>query len=142
MAVKEINDTYGSLPEAVKPAILALSVLINRVGSLPKPDRDDLFELLQQWRSASDPEDQSSIQRAMEEVLAQTPVTFRPLSLAEEAPLSRGLKPWAEHVGRKIKEQRERMGLNRAQRHEFDTWENRQGARHFRGGYRSLCRVT
>ena len=115
MLTKEFSETYASLPEHVKSAILALSILIDRIGSLSKPDRDDLFELLQAWRSASDPEEQLSIRRAMEEVLAQTPITFKALPLAEERPLSRGLKPWAEHVGKRIKELREKRGLNQAQ---------------------------
>jgi DNA-binding XRE family transcriptional regulator len=115
MLTKEFSETYASLPEHVKSAILALSILIDRVGSLPKPDRDDLFELLQAWRSTSEPEDQASIQRAMEEVLAQTPITVRTLPLTEDKPLTRNLKAWADHVGNKIKQLRENAGLNQSQ---------------------------
>lgn len=114
MLTKEFSETYSSLTEPVKSVILALSVLIDRIGSLPKPDRDDLFELLQAWRTASDPEEQRSIRLAMEEVLAQTPITVKALPLIDDKPLSRGLKLWSDHVGRKIKELREKAGLNQA----------------------------
>lgn len=112
---KELSQAYDSLPETVRSAILAMSILIDRIGSLPKADRDDLFELLQEWRKADDPEEQRSIRRAMEEILAQCPVTVRPLTSADEQPMSRGLKTWAEHVGRKIRELRERARLTQAQ---------------------------
>jgi ribosome-binding protein aMBF1 (putative translation factor) len=103
------------LPEAAKATTLALSVLVERIGSLPKVDRDELFELLQEWRKADDLEDQRSIQRAMEEVLAQVPVNIKPFPLTEEKPLSRGLKLWAEQVGRKIRELRDEAGLTQVQ---------------------------
>lgn len=116
MLTKELSQAYDSLPEAVKSAILALSILIDRIGLLPKPDRDDLFELLQEWRKADDPEEQRCIRRAMEEVLAQIPVTIKPMPLPNERPpLERGLKAWAEHVGRRIRELRERAKLTQAQ---------------------------
>ena len=115
MLTKEISATYDSLPETVKSAILALSILVDRIGSLPKRDKDDLFELLNAWRDATDPGEQSSIRSAMEEILAQTPVTAKALPLSEEPPLSRGPKRWAEHVGQKIRSLRESAGLSQAQ---------------------------
>jgi DNA-binding XRE family transcriptional regulator len=115
MLTKEFSETYDSLPEAVKSAILALSILIERIGSLPKPDRDELFELLQEWRQADDPEEQRSVRRAMEEILAQIPIRTKPLSSAAGEPMSRRLKAWAEHVGRRIRELREKAGLNQAE---------------------------
>jgi DNA-binding XRE family transcriptional regulator len=115
MLTKELSEAYDSLPEQVKSVILALSILINRIGTLPKADRDDLFELLQEWRKADDPEGQRSIQRAMEEILAQIPVNVKPLLRPEGPPMSRGLKCWAEHVGKKIREFRERARLTQVQ---------------------------
>ncbi len=112
MVTNELK-AYSSLPDEVKPAVLALSVLINRIGSLPKADRDDLFELLQEWRKADDPEEQASIQRAMEEILAQIPMTAKPLSSADE--LHHRLRPWAKHVGVQIRELRTKADLTQAQ---------------------------
>src|ERR1700722_9633851 len=102
MLTKENRETYGNLPESAKTTILALSVLIDRIGSLPKADRDDLFELLQEWRKTDDDDERRSIQRAMEEVLAQIPATSKPMPLAGAPSMTRGLKSWAEHVARKI----------------------------------------
>jgi DNA-binding XRE family transcriptional regulator len=114
MQTRDYRETYANLPQSVKPAILALSVLIERIGSLPKPDRDDLFELLQEWRKADNVEEQESIHHAMEEVLAQVPATTRPFFPNEEEPLSRGLKRWAEHVGQKIRDIRTQAGFTQS----------------------------
>lgn len=93
---------------------LALAIVVQRIGSLPKRDRDDLFDLLMEWRSATDPEDQAGICFAMEEILTQKPITAEALPLTEEPPLSRGLKAWSEHVGQKIRELRERATWTQA----------------------------
>ncbi|HEV3166322.1 MAG TPA: helix-turn-helix transcriptional regulator [Isosphaeraceae bacterium] len=110
MLTNELRETYDGLPETVKSAILALSILIDRIGTLPKADRDDLFELLQEWRNANTTEEQRSIRRAMEEILAQVPLTTRSFPMPEDVVLTRGLKAWAEHVGKRVRELREGVG--------------------------------
>jgi DNA-binding XRE family transcriptional regulator len=115
MQTSDYRETYANLPQSVKPAILALSVLIERIGSLPKADRDDLFELLQEWRKAETLEEQESIHHAMDEILAQVPPDVQPFPQPDREPLSRGLRPWAEHVGKKIRELRDRAGLTQVQ---------------------------
>jgi len=108
-------QAYNDLPSEVKQVILALSILTERISSLPKVDRDELFELLQEWRKADGQEDQKSIHRAMEEILAQNPVSAKPMHLGEEKPMSRGLKSWSKHVGQKIKQLRESAQLTQVQ---------------------------
>jgi DNA-binding XRE family transcriptional regulator len=115
MLIKELHDSYDGLSDSTKSTILALSILINRIGQLSKPDRDDLFDLLQEWRKASSQEEQRSIRRAMEEILAQTPLMVKPMLLNEEKPVGRGLKGWKEHVGRTIREFREKAGWTQAE---------------------------
>lgn len=115
MLTKDFRQSYDKLPDQIKSGMLALSILIDRIGSLPQADRDELFELLQAWRKASDPEEQQSIRRAMEEVLAQIPVSVKSMELPREKALSRGLSGWAEHVGKRIKELREKAGLTQVQ---------------------------
>jgi len=112
--LKEL-ETYTGLPETTKQAVLALSIVIDRIGTLSKSDRDDMFELLLEWRKTGEPEERRSIQRAMEEILAQVPIGVKSLTIAEPRPMTRGLKNWALHVGRKIKELRERAGLNQTE---------------------------
>jgi hypothetical protein len=115
MLTKELSEAYESLPEGTKSVLLALSILINRIGSLLKADREDLFELLQAWRAADSQAERRSIHRAMEEILAQVPVGVKPLPLPEGKNLSRGVKGWAGHVGRTIRTLREKAGLTPAQ---------------------------
>ncbi len=115
MLTSELHETYDCLPDTVKSAILALTILIDRIGTLPKADRDDLFELLQEWRKTDDPEEQRSIRRAMEEIFAQLPITTKPLPLDSDESLARGLKAWKGHVGQKIRELRKEAGLTQTQ---------------------------
>jgi DNA-binding XRE family transcriptional regulator len=112
---KNIGATYDNLPEAVKPAILALSVLANRISGLPPRDRDDLFSLFQAWRDTKDPEELQGIRAAMEEILAQAPISVRPLALEEARKVPERNRAWAKHVGSKIRDMRERMGLNQSE---------------------------
>lgn len=115
MLTGDYREIYESLPESAKQALLALSVLIERIDSLGRADRDDLFELLQEWRTTEDPEERRSIHRAMEEIIAQLPIAARPILTEGEKPMPRGLRKWSEYVGRKILELREAAGLTQTQ---------------------------
>ncbi len=115
MLTNELRETYGKLPADVKSAMLALSVLIDRIGTLPKIDRDDLFELLQEWRKASIPEEQESIRSAMEEILAQVPITTKPMPMIPQVVMTRGLQGWTDHVSKKIRELRAAQGLTQTE---------------------------
>jgi DNA-binding XRE family transcriptional regulator len=110
MAATRDIQVYHDLPEQVRSSILALSILIDRIGTLPKADRDDLFELLQEWRKVENDEDRRSIHRAMDEILAQIPVTAIPLQ-AESRQVPAG-EPWCNHIGKRVRELREAAGLN------------------------------
>ena len=112
MATKEMK-AYECLPDDVKPAILALSVLIDRLKALPKEDRDDMFELVQIWHNSSDPEEQRSARQAMEEILAQIPLKIKPMPLVKS--IMSGRDNWARHVGMRIRELREKAGLTQTQ---------------------------
>jgi ribosome-binding protein aMBF1 (putative translation factor) len=105
--------TYGRLRSEVKSGVLALSILIDRISSLPKGDRDDLFELLHEWSKTDEAEEKDSIHRAMEEILAQIPIAVRSLPTAGEAPVL--LKSWAECVGGKIKQLRAEAEMSQQQ---------------------------
>ena len=117
MLTKDLSETYEGLPENVKSAMLALSILIDRIGSLPKADRDDLFELLQEWRRTDDPEERRNIHRAMDTILAQVPIKARPMPIRPEemGEMPKGLKALAQHVGGRIREHRERAKLTQVE---------------------------
>jgi DNA-binding XRE family transcriptional regulator len=115
VVTSELTTTYDGLPETVKSAILALSILVDRIGSLPERDRDDLFDLLVAWRDATDSEEQLSIRKAMEEVLAQTPIIVDALPFTEWRVLSGGAERWVKHVGKRIRLFRGLADLSQAQ---------------------------
>ena len=95
----ELSATYDGLPETVKSSILALSILVDRIGTLPERDRDDLFDLLVAWRDATDSEEQLSIRKAIEQVLAQTPIIINALPSTEWRVLPGGAERWLGSPG-------------------------------------------
>lgn len=109
---KDPCEVLDSLPDDVQVVVMALSIIMKRIESLPKPDREDLFALTREWEKAGTEEELLSIRRAMREILAQTPVTARPLPKPRDA---EGLEKWAAHVGAKIRALREVAGLSQVQ---------------------------
>ena len=112
--IKEL-ETYTSLPESAKQVALALSILIDRLGTLPQADRDDLFELMTEWRKTDDHEGRRDIHRAMEEILAQVPIGVKTMPMPADGPLPGAAKSWAEHVGNEILELRKKESLSQEQ---------------------------
>ena len=117
MQTKDYKEPrYDSLPETAQTVILAMSVLLDRIRTLPKPDRDDLYELFQGMAQTDDAEEMANIRRAIEEILAQSPVEVIPMPMPmRDTTMPPRLKSWAEHVGKKIKELRKDAGLTQAQ---------------------------
>ena len=110
-----IDPTFDALPEHEQLMLMAVSVLVVRIGSLPPVDRDDLFELLQGLSDTDDPEEIQSIRRTMQEILSQAPASVKGMDLRSEKPMPRGSVRWAERVGKTIRERREAAGLSQAQ---------------------------
>ena len=111
---KELTPAYDCLPDNAKYVVLALSVVIDRLGSLPKVDRDEVFGLLQELHKTDDSEERQSIRLAMEEILAQVPIGVSKMQVASED-LKRGQTAWAIHVGKTIRDLREDAGLTQVQ---------------------------
>ena len=109
-AIRDI-PVYNDLPEQVRSVILALSILVDRLATIPKADRDDLFELLQEWRKVENEEDRRGIQRTMEEILAQIPITVRSL---EAEPLPMAGNRWCDHIGKTVRSLREEAKLSQS----------------------------
>lgn len=108
-------EAYTRLPEADRAVAMALSVLTDRIATLSHEDRNDLFQLLMDWMKSEDQDERQGILLAMEEILAQAPVVVREMTLAKESNMPHGLSKWAKHVGSKIRELREKAGLNQTQ---------------------------
>jgi DNA-binding Xre family transcriptional regulator len=94
---------------------LALSALILRIKAMPKADQCDLLDLFQALRETDDDEEVASIHRAMEEILAQRPLTVVPLSETLEESPSKKAKEWAGQIGKNIRWLREAAKLNQTE---------------------------
>ena len=114
MVPKEPIELIEGLPEEGQSILLAFTVLIERISSLPKSDRDDLFELVTALRNASDKEDQRAVRRAMIEILTQKKVSAQKLPLTGAETPPRSSQAWSKHVGQAIRSLRARAGLTQA----------------------------
>lgn len=106
------SDPHDTPPEK-QQFVLALSILIQRIGELPHRERDALFRLLQEWRKhGNDPDERRRIQSVMEEIMTQAPVSVRSVDIQHQKPLSEERKKLAAFIGRKIKQVREDRKLS------------------------------
>ena len=105
------SKALKGLTSRQKLAVISLSVVIEQVQSLPKLDRDEFVTLLQHLKEATDQEERDSLQVAMEEILAQTPVTAQAFDLSATPPAS----AFARHVGKSLKSLREKASLTQQQ---------------------------
>jgi DNA-binding XRE family transcriptional regulator len=103
----EDRSAQGGL---VDPTVRALAAIAKR---LSPADFDEFIELVRNLRRADDQEEYDSWIRAIEELLEQGPAVAEPFPMAD-GPMSPGLKRWAEHVGRKIRELRKGAGMKQA----------------------------
>lgn len=87
---------------------LAITVLRDRVRRLSSEDRNDLYELIPHLLGG-DEEEQASAQRAVKEILDQSPGSMQKLPL----PLSPGksLANWIQFISGRIREARQKAGL-------------------------------
>jgi len=109
------KQAYDNLPESDKLALMAVSVLIQRIQSLGKADRDDLYELFQALVKTEDECEIQCIRRTMEEILAQGEITVQPLLKEVPAKLDRKAEEWALYVATKIRTLRDNAGLSQAE---------------------------
>jgi DNA-binding XRE family transcriptional regulator len=131
MKSTKLDSAHDDLSAHAKPALLALSVLveciqsrhsamlalpvlIERLQSLPSADRDDFLELLGDFGRVEDADEERYIVRAMEEILAQAPVVAHQMAMDDE-PMPKGLKAWSEDVGAKIRELRKKASMSQSE---------------------------
>lgn len=116
MKATTFNDkTLDGLTDSQQLTAMAVGIVFERAASLPKADRDDLFELFQCLRTAAGPEEIRDIQRTMLEILTQAPLVARPMAPAADELMNPGTEKWAEHVGRAIRQLREQARLTQTQ---------------------------
>lgn len=110
--VSTFQEAMAQLPEQDQMLVLAVTLVLNRVGSLPPEDRDDLFELLQEWREEADKDERANIKAAMMEILTGQPLTASRMEPAAAGPPGQSL---AVYCGNKVKELRKAAGLTQEQ---------------------------
>lgn len=82
---------------------MAISIFIDRIRTLPKEDRNDLYDLTKELAKAEKCEDTESIAMAMLEILEQDSVRVKELNLAAEEQPGKGLQKWMDYVSEKIR---------------------------------------
>jgi DNA-binding XRE family transcriptional regulator len=87
---------------------MAVAVLVERIRSLPKEDKEDLFELSKVLFNADNEEDTQCAARAFQEILDQKSARVVPLAVDEE-PVN--VEGWLSWVSSRIKVAREEAGL-------------------------------
>ena len=103
------SKALKQLTSRQKLAVISLSVVIEQVQSLPKPDRDEFVTLMEHLKESTDQEERDSLQVAMEEILAQTPITVDVIDLSATPPA------FERHVGKIIKGIRDKAGMTQQQ---------------------------
>jgi DNA-binding XRE family transcriptional regulator len=114
MASATIDQSYEGLSVHAKPAVLALSVLVERLQSLSSADRDALLELLVAMGKSEDAEEKRDMVRAMEEILTQAPVVVHQMAM-DDAPMPKGLKTWSVHVGKRVRKLRKKASMSQSE---------------------------
>lgn len=107
--------TLRGLPLEDRAVALALTVLVERIRSLSKADREDLFELMQALRKPNTREELEDLLKTMEEILAQVPTTLREMPLARTGAGGSSLSNWKEFVAKRIRELRSKAKLTQAE---------------------------
>lgn len=115
MTTTHFDNTLGRLTSEQQLIAMAAGVVFNRMHSLPKADRNDLFELIQGWFDTDDPEEIESIRRTMLEIMTDAPVRLRPMVLPPEdvTPDSEAGK-LARHIGGTVRDLRGKAGMTQA----------------------------
>ena len=112
MATKELQKTR--LPRGglgYEALTMAVGIMVERIQSLPKEDRDDLYELMKEIPKAETPDDVNSIAVSMREILDQSPIRLRALDQTTPFRPGSGLQKWIEFVSGRIRELRTKAGL-------------------------------
>ena len=91
------------------PIALAIAVLVDRIRTLPKEDRNDLFALVEALERTQTEEERDAVARGMREILRQQNSQVRPMDLGGEP--SEGLQRWMGFVSERIRHFREQAGL-------------------------------
>lgn len=91
------------------PIALAIAVLVDRVRTLSKEDRNDLFALVESLESAETEEERDAVARGMREIMRQQTSGLQPME--QPGKPSDKLQHWMDYIGGRIRGFREQAGL-------------------------------
>jgi DNA-binding XRE family transcriptional regulator len=113
MATKELSRV--GKPEDIqnRAMTMALAIVVERIRSLPKDDKDDLYELLKEITRAETEEDFQQALVGMQEILDHAPVILAKLDCDDQP--GDGLRKWIDFVGDKIRQLREAAGMTQTE---------------------------
>ena len=92
---------------------MALAILSERIRSLSKEDKVDLYDLLKEIPNAETHEELEEVVIGMKEILDQEPVQLSTLDFTENN--GNGLQTWIDFVRGRIKQKREASGPTQTQ---------------------------
>lgn len=95
--------------------VMAVGIVVDRIGRLSDGDRQDLYELVKELRNAQTSEDLESIRAAMVEILDQEPLGAQRMDLSEELRRPAKLQNWVDFVSRKLRELRTAAGITQVE---------------------------
>ncbi|MEX0818291.1 MAG: helix-turn-helix transcriptional regulator [Pirellulaceae bacterium] len=108
------NNSDSAFQDAISdPVTIALAVLVDRIKTLPKDDREDLYELSHIVFSSESEEERQSAANAMREILRQESGKASELELPSDP--EGELSGWLEWISGRILEARKSAGLTQEQ---------------------------
>jgi DNA-binding XRE family transcriptional regulator len=107
MKIAKDHD-HGRVDTEEAALTMAIAVLVERIRSLPKEDKEDLFELSQALWQTDDEEEIQSIAYAFQEILSQEKARVQPFPDDEDLGKLQG---WLSFVSERIKEARREARL-------------------------------
>ena len=112
MATKELtaNGKPGDLQH--KAMTMSLAILVERIHNLPADDRNDLYELMKEIRTAETKEDLDDVAVGMLEILDNEPVTTQAVECPEN--VEPGLQSWLTYVSDRIRNLRTSARMTQA----------------------------
>lgn len=115
MATTELRTSVRSMGMEEQLVMMAVTVVMDRIGRLTKQDRDDLFSLVKELACASTEEDRIGIRDTMVEILDGGRLSVEAADLTDASEAPERFTKWNEWVSKRIKDARVEAGLTQEQ---------------------------
>lgn len=109
MEATETRKDIALQPAQVRLEEAAIAVLIERIASLDKEVKDDLFEVIMDVKNCTTPEDLQEVEQTVRELLFPQAYGNMIVGSAGDPKGSEKLLGWSKQIGERIKELREKV---------------------------------